>query len=117
MDREPEATATLLLLSAGHEAIGVAAELVRTRRPAIVSPKGDRDSVTDVDFAVERTVRELLARKTPGIGFLGEEEGRSGVDGRPMQTWAFDPIDGTVNYAAGSPLCAVSRAVRTSRRV
>jgi myo-inositol-1(or 4)-monophosphatase len=28
-----------------------------------------------------------------------------------VPTWAFDPIDGTVNYAAGSPLCAVSLAL------
>jgi myo-inositol-1(or 4)-monophosphatase len=109
MGRDPEATVGLL--SVGHEAIGVAAELIRTRRPATVRAKGDRDPVTDVDLAVERTVRDLLARKTPGIGFLGEEEGRSGAGGRPLQTWAFDPIDGTVNYAAGSPLCAVSLAL------
>ncbi|MEA2587104.1 MAG: monophosphatase [Actinomycetota bacterium] len=99
------------LLSVGQEAIGLAAELIRTRRPATVCAKGDRDPVTDVDLAVERTVRDLLARKTPGIGFLGEEEGRSGANRRPVQTWVFDPIDGTVNYAAGSPLCAVSLAL------
>jgi myo-inositol-1(or 4)-monophosphatase len=99
------------LLSVGHEAIGLAGELIRTRRPATVRAKADRDPVTDVDLAVERTVRDLLARKTPGIDFLGEEEGRSGTNGRPVRTWAFDPIDGTVNYAAGSPLCAVSLAL------
>jgi myo-inositol-1(or 4)-monophosphatase len=109
MGRDPEATAGLL--SVGQEAIGIASELIRTRRPGTVRPKGDRDSVTDVDLVVERTIRDLLARMTPGIGLLGEEEGRSGPNGRPLQTWAFDPIDGTVNYAAGSPLCAVSLAL------
>jgi myo-inositol-1(or 4)-monophosphatase len=109
MSRDPEATA--VLLSVGQEAIEVAADLIRTRRPATVRAKGDRDSVTDVDLAVERTIRDLLARKTPDISFLGEEEGRSGADGRPLQMWAFDPIDGTANYAAGSPLCAVSLAL------
>ena len=110
MGRDPETTVAGLL-SVGCRAIAVAAELIRTRRPAAVTPKGDRDPVTDVDLAVERTIRDLLAEATPGIGFLGEEEGRSGAATRAPQTWALDPIDGTVNYTAGSPLCAVSLAL------
>ena len=99
------------LLSVGNRAVGVAAEVIRTRRPAAVTAKGDRDRVTDVDLAVERIVRDLLAEATPGLGFLGEEEGRSGDTAGTPQTWVLDPIDGTVNYAAGSPLCAVSIAL------
>src|SRR5438309_957714 len=95
----------------GGRVVGVAAELIRSRRPAAVTDKGDRDEVTDVDLAVERTIRDLLAEATPGIGFLGEEEGRSGDTARTQQTWVLDPIDGTVNYAAGSSLCAVSLAL------
>src|SRR3989454_5345149 len=110
MGRDPETTAAGLL-SLGRRAVDVAAELIRSRRPAAVIAKGDRDQVTDVDFAVERTIRDLLAEATPGIGFLGEEEGRSGDTARTPHTWALDPIDGTVNYAAGSPLCAVSLAL------
>src|ERR1700730_7589869 len=86
------------LLSVGHEAIGLAGELIRTRRPATVCAKADRDPVTDVDLAVERTVRDLLAGKTPGIDFLGEEEGRSGIKGRPGRKWAFDASRGTAHY-------------------
>jgi myo-inositol-1(or 4)-monophosphatase len=110
MAPDPEATLPGLL-SVGRRAVGVAAELIRTRRPAAVNAKADRDPVTDVDLAVERTVRDLLAEATPGIGFLGEEEGRSGDPARAPRTWVLDPIDGTVNYAAGSPLCAVSLAL------
>jgi myo-inositol-1(or 4)-monophosphatase len=110
MDRDPETT-VVRLLSLGQEAIGVAAELIRTRRPTSATVKGDRDPVTDVDLAVERSVRDLLAEATPGIGFLGEEGGRKGAAGSPPQTWVLDPVDGTVNYAAGSPLCAVSLAL------
>ena len=110
MGRDLETTVAGLL-SVGRRATGVAAELIRTRRPAVVTAKGDRDSVTDVDLAVERTIRGLLAEATPGIGFLGEEEGASADTARTPQTWALDPIDGTANYAAGSPLCAVSLAL------
>src|SRR5207244_11808941 len=72
MGRDLETTVAGLL-SVGRRATGVAAELIRTRRPAVVTAKGDRDSVTDVDLAVERTIRGLLAEATPGIAFLGEE--------------------------------------------
>src|SRR5713101_1104577 len=99
MGRDPETT-TAGLLSVGHRAVDVAAELIRSRRPAAVTAKGNRDPVTDVDLAVERTIRGLLAEATPGIGFLGEEEGRSEDTARAPHTWALDPIDGTVNYAA-----------------
>src|SRR4029077_1210682 len=81
MGRNPGTTLTGLL-SVGNRAVGVAAELIRTHRPAAVTAKGDRDRVTDVDLAVERTVRDLLAEATPGIGFLGEEEGRGGDTAR-----------------------------------
>ena len=110
MGRNPGTTLTGLL-SVGNRAVDLAAEVIRSRRPAAVTAKGDRDPVTDVDLAVEGTIRHLLADATPGIGFLGEEEGRSGDTAETPQTWVLDPIDGTVNYAAGSPLCAVSLAL------
>jgi len=110
MGPDPQTTLTGLL-SVGRRAAGVAAELIRTRRPAAVTAKGDRDPVTDVDLAVERAIRDLLAEARPPIGSLGGEEGRRGDTPRAPQTWALDPIDGTVNYAAGSPLCAVSLAL------
>jgi len=84
--------------------------MMRKRRPASVTEKHDRDIVSDVDIAIEREVRRLLAEATPGIGFLGEEEGRSGSpdDG---WLWTLDPIDGTSNFAHGIPLCASSLAL------
>src|SRR5260370_32052116 len=77
MGRDPETTLAGLL-SVGNRAVGVAAELIRSRRPAAVTAKGDRDLVTDVDLAVERTIRDLLAEATRGIGFLGSAERRTG---------------------------------------
>jgi myo-inositol-1(or 4)-monophosphatase len=44
--------------------------------------------------------------ETPGIGFLGEEEGQSS-DGTILR-WALDPIDGTANFIAGVPLFAIA---------
>ncbi|GAA4983422.1 fructose-1,6-bisphosphatase/inositol monophosphatase family enzyme [Nonomuraea thailandensis] len=61
---------------------------------------------TEVDCAAEHAVREFLARETPEIGFLGEEEGVSQLGDGLM--WALDPVDGTANFLHGVPLCGVS---------
>jgi myo-inositol-1(or 4)-monophosphatase len=93
-------------LAVARRAAGEAAELVRTHAPGRLTEKGDRDPASEVDLAVERFVRDFLHNKTPEIRFLGEEEG-----GHPTGhglLWMLDPIDGTVNFLHGFPLCAVS---------
>jgi myo-inositol-1(or 4)-monophosphatase len=98
------------LLRVAMQAADIAAEMMRTQRPASLTEKHDRDLVSDVDVAIERKVRNLLADATPDIGFLGEEEGRTGnADQRWL--WTLDPIDGTSNFAHGIPLCATSLAL------
>jgi myo-inositol-1(or 4)-monophosphatase len=87
-----------------------ASDMMRTRRPATVTEKSDRDLVSDVDLAIERAMRGHLHAATPGIGVLGEEEGRSGSHGSEW-LWTLDPIDGTANYAHGLPLCATMLAL------
>lgn len=98
------------LLPVALQAAAIAAEMMRTRRPTSVTEKHDRDLVSDVDLAIERQVRTHLAGATPTIGFLGEEEGRSGGTGSGW-LWTLDPIDGTANFAHGIPLCATSLAL------
>lgn len=98
------------LLPVAVEAIATASELMRTRRPASLTEKADRDLVSDVDVAIERAIRAHLQAATPDIGFLGEEEGRTGAPGTGW-VWTLDPIDGTSNFAHGIPLCASSLAL------
>jgi myo-inositol-1(or 4)-monophosphatase len=93
------------LLPIAHEAVDIASNLMRTMQPGVLTAKGDRDMASEVDYAIERRVRDFLAAKTPEIGFLGEEEGAQGPD---ELVWALDPVDGTVNFVHGSPMCAVS---------
>jgi myo-inositol-1(or 4)-monophosphatase len=68
------------------------------------------DLVSEADLASERAIREMLARRRPDDGFLGEEgaptEGSSGL------SWVVDPLDGTVNFLFGIPQWCVSVAVR-----
>ncbi|GAA2896224.1 inositol monophosphatase family protein [Streptosporangium fragile] len=95
------------LLTIAERAVALAAEIITTRLPGTVTGKGDRDMATEVDYAVEHALRDLLGRETPEIGFLGEEEGAApGTGDGPM--WVLDPVDGTVNFLHGVPLCGVS---------
>jgi myo-inositol-1(or 4)-monophosphatase len=97
------------LLPVAFQAAEIAAAMMRTKRPASLTEKHDRDLVSDVDLAIERRVRAHLATATPTIGFLGEEEGPSGSPSGWL--WTLDPIDGTSNFAHGIPLCATSLAL------
>lgn len=65
-----------------------------------VSTKPDRTHVTDADLAVERELRDRLARERPGDGILGEE---FGTEGTTKRQWIIDPIDGTANFLRGVP--------------
>lgn len=102
------------LLPVAHQAIDLAVEVIRSMRPGVLTAKGDRDMASEVDYTVERRVREFLAARTPDIGFLGEEGGVSGSVGGLL--WALDPVDGTVNFVHGSPLYAVSLGLAERRR-
>ncbi|HEY9439450.1 MAG TPA: inositol monophosphatase family protein [Mycobacteriales bacterium] len=102
------------LLPIAHSAVDIAAEIVRTHITGAVTAKGDRDMVTEIDFAVEQAVRTYLGERTPAFGFLGEEEGHAGT---PSElTWVLDPVDGTANLVHDIPLCAVSLGLVHRRR-
>ncbi|MEV6690352.1 inositol monophosphatase family protein [Micromonospora sp. NPDC051196] len=92
-------------LAVAVEAVRRAANAMRHQPPGALTSKGDRDVASELDYAIERDVRAFLSTETPDIGFLGEEEGRTGS---ASLHWILDPIDGTSNYVRGLPLCAVS---------
>ncbi len=73
------------------------------RAVSAVQKKGN-DFATEVDLAIERRVVAELQSET-GIGVHGEEFG--GADLNDPLVWVLDPIDGTFNYAAGSPMAAM----------
>jgi myo-inositol-1(or 4)-monophosphatase len=98
------------LLPTAIEAVAMASELMRSSSPGKLTPKGDRDMVSEVDLAIERRVRHHLHEKTPEIGFLGEEDGQAAW-GDGTLVWALDPVDGTVNFVRDMPLCGVSLAL------
>jgi myo-inositol-1(or 4)-monophosphatase len=86
-----------------------------------IRKKGAIDLVTEIDVAVEREFRALIAARFPGHAVLGEEGGAGGGAGRPEGTsahrWIIDPIDGTTNYAHGLALFCVSIALEIDGRL
>ncbi len=73
------------------------------RADSAVSKRGD-DFATNVDLAIERQVVDALVSAT-GIPVHGEEFGGADLDSEWV--WVLDPVDGTFNYAAGSPMAAI----------
>lgn len=96
------------LLSVAHQAADLARDMFLTTRPGHATAKGERDYATELDYSVEKAVRDFLHQAAPRIGFLGEEGGHAG-NGLPGVTyWALDPVDGTANLMHGLPLCGTS---------
>ena len=79
-----------------------------------VSRKELRDVVTDADLASERIVLDGIRALTPEAAILSEDAGASGPG--EGACWIVDPLDGTVNYAAGLPWFSVTMAYQEDRR-
>jgi myo-inositol-1(or 4)-monophosphatase len=103
------------LLAVAVEAASEAGALLaeRARHGAerrIASKSTPTDLVSEADLASERAIRELLARRRPDDGFVGEEG--ENVEGTSGLSWIVDPLDGTVNFLFAIPQWCVSVAVR-----
>lgn len=90
------------------EAAGIldraAAPFVAGHRADSAVRKSGNDFATEVDLALERQLVTELQAGT-GIPVHGEEFG--GADLHSPLVWVVDPIDGTFNYAAGSPMASI----------
>jgi myo-inositol-1(or 4)-monophosphatase len=101
-----------LLLATAIEAVIRAGEMQMERFGGIfqVDKKGTIDLVTEVDVAVERMFRALVAERFPDHQVLAEEfGGEAAVPAGPC--WVFDPIDGTTNFTHGLPIFCSSLAL------
>jgi len=75
-----------------------------------IDKKGTIDLVTEVDVAVERMFRTMIAERFPDHQVLAEEMGGA-ADAPAGPCWVFDPIDGTTNFAHGLPIFCSSLAL------
>lgn len=67
---------------------------------------GPNDLVTEVDKASEALIMDIIKKSFPDHHILSEEIGEIIMDS--TYKWIIDPIDGTINFANGIPLCCVS---------
>ena len=100
-------------VEAARMAGGLLAERARhaSARGGVSSKSTPTDLVSEADLLSERAIRELLGRRRPADGFVGEEGGRA-WEGESGLSWIVDPLDGTVNFLFGIPQWCVSVAAR-----
>ena len=72
----------------------------------ISNKEGINNLVTEADHAAEKAIFNVIRKDFPDHFLLSEEAGEIIQDS--TYKWIIDPIDGTVNFANGIPLCCVS---------
>lgn len=108
-----------LFLATAIEAVVRAGDLQMSHfgRAIEVSKKGRIDLVTEVDVAVERAFRAMVAERFPDHDVLAEEFGATGGRAPARHCWIFDPLDGTTNYAHGLPIFCASLGLEIDGRL
>lgn len=76
------------------------------RKFSISNKEGVNNLVTEADHAAEKAIIETIQSDFPGHFILSEESGE--MASTSEYKWIIDPLDGTVNFAHGIPICAVS---------
>ena len=72
----------------------------------IFNKDGVNNPVTEADKAAEKSIIETIQKNFPDHFILSEETGEIPTDS--AYKWIIDPIDGTINFSQGIPICAVS---------
>lgn len=71
--------------------------------------EGVNNLVTEADHASEKAIINTIKQNFPDHFILSEETGELAQDSE--YKWIIDPIDGTINFSKGIPICCVSIAV------
>jgi myo-inositol-1(or 4)-monophosphatase len=96
----------------------VAGRLIQSRIDSefrIDNKEGVNNLVTEVDHASEKLIIDTIRKDFPDHFILSEEVGEVKMDSD--YKWIIDPIDGTVNFAHGIPICCVSIGVEHAGRM
>lgn len=72
--------------------------------------KSSTDFATQTDIDAEAAILEVLTENRPDDARIGEELGSYGSE-RAERRWFVDPLCGTSNFAAGTPLVVVNVAL------
>ncbi len=103
-----------ILISQIEQIVRRCGEIIRTATDddmAIQDKEGVGNIVTRYDGMIQQILKTELLTLIPGAAFVGEEEELHMAVLSSGYTCIVDPIDGTVNFANGSRMSAVSVAV------
>jgi myo-inositol-1(or 4)-monophosphatase len=81
----------------------------------ISNKEGINNLVTEADHAAEKAIFGVIKNAFPNHFILSEEAGEIVMDSE--YKWIIDPIDGTVNFAHGVPICCVSIGLEKAGKV
>ena len=76
--------------------------------------KMDGSFVTEADLAVQARITQELQQRYPDTALLGEEmtaDEQAELLNNSESLWCLDPLDGTSNFAVGTPYYAISLAL------
>ena len=96
-----------------HELADASAAVIRPhfRSGLAIDTKDDTSPVTAADRDSEVAMRDLIQKRFPDHGIIGEEHGSENEDAEFV--WVLDPIDGTRSFISGVPLfCTLIALVR-----
>ncbi|MBS1588654.1 MAG: inositol monophosphatase [Bacteroidetes bacterium] len=93
------------LLNAAHEAGQVIRHYFQGNF-SVSNKEGINNLVTEVDTKAEAKIIEIIKTSFPDHDIISEEAGE--LSQVSPYRWIIDPIDGTVNFAHGIPICCVS---------
>ena len=72
----------------------------------ISNKEGINNLVTEADHASDKAIQDVIKKAFPDHGIISEETAE--VISESEYKWIIDPIDGTINFANGIPICCVS---------
>jgi myo-inositol-1(or 4)-monophosphatase len=72
----------------------------------ISNKEGVNNLVTEADHAADKAIQSVIKEAFPDHGIVSEETEETVSESD--YKWIVDPIDGTVNFANGIPICCVS---------
>ena len=81
----------------------------------ISQKEGINNPVTEADHASEAAIISIIKKNFPDHQVLAEETGEHIQDSN--YKWIIDPIDGTINFASGIPLCCVGIAIEKDKEI
>src|SRR5687767_10471254 len=103
------------LINATEAGARVMQHYFKSKNLQISNKEGINNLVTEADHASEKAIFDTIKEQYPDHFILSEEAGEIVMDSE--YKWIIDPIDGTVNYAHGIPLCCVSIGVEHNKKM